>query len=123
VSDQMLDDLTGLVLDESRLLQDFGDDPAVLGELKDLFLQHIPPLMDEIKTAHQAGDGELMAHSSHSLKGAASTYGAERLAKAAKAVELMARSSDLAAAGQALPRLKEEVTLLIERIRQLSDGS
>ena len=49
------------VLDESRLLEAFGDDPEILVELRDLYVQHCPPLLEEIRVAFESGDGQAVA--------------------------------------------------------------
>jgi len=107
------------VLDESRLLEEFGDDPAILGELRDLFLQHIPPLLDEIKEAHRAGDGEAIAKAAHSLKGASSTYGAQRVAAVCKSVETKAKKGQLDEAQQSIDLLETELGMVLARIAEL----
>lgn len=121
MTSQKFDQPSVPVLDQSRLLQEFGDDPEVLEELRRLFLEHIPPLIDEIRTALTTGDGERAARSAHSLKGAVSTYGGMRLAGLCKTLELTARNGDLAGAAEILPRMMEESDLLLTTIRQLSD--
>jgi HPt (histidine-containing phosphotransfer) domain-containing protein len=100
-------DATVPVLDRSRLLDEFGDDPAVLAELLAVFLEHIPPLLDAICGALQEGDCPAVARHAHSLKGASSTYGALRLAHVAGALEALARQgrpADAAGATQLLER-------------------
>jgi HPt (histidine-containing phosphotransfer) domain-containing protein len=107
------------ILDESRLLEEFGRDPQVLAELRDLFLEHLPPLLDEIKEALQAADPEVVARNAHSLKGASNTYGALRLAQVGKALELEARKGSLADAGELVQCLEIELAKVFQQIRKL----
>ena len=44
------------VIDESRLMAEFGGDLEILAELRDLFLDHAPPLHEAIKQAIIAED-------------------------------------------------------------------
>lgn len=96
------------VIDETRLLSEFGGDQEILAELRDLFMEHVPPLFQEIETAIDKGDAQEIAKNTHSLKGACSTYGAPRLAMACKAAELAAKSGDVQAVKDHLDDLRAE---------------
>ena len=82
------------VIDESRLMAEFGGDREILAELRDLFLDHAPPLFESIREAIASRDLAAIARDGHSLKGACATYGAPRLAMVCKVVELAAKESD-----------------------------
>ncbi len=56
------------VIDETRLLEEFGGDQEILNELRDLFLEHVPPLFSEIEDAAKSSDVESLATNIHSLK-------------------------------------------------------
>lgn len=99
-------------LDQKRLVSEFGDDPAVLKELRDLFREHVPPLLDAIRSAHEASDCQAIARAAHSLKGAAATYGAMRLSEAGRAVERLARDG-------CLVELDEEIKLLAAELTEV----
>ena len=88
------------VIDESRLMSEFGGSPEILAELRDLFLEHAPPLYEGIGQALEAGDLPAIVDMAHSLKGACATYGAARLAMVCKDLELTARAGNLEAARQ-----------------------
>lgn len=96
------------VIDESRLAAEFGSDPEILAELRDLFLEHIPPLFQEIQEALNTGDAATLAINSHSLKGASATYGAPRLAMVCKEFEMLAKAGDLETIRIHLGKLDEE---------------
>jgi len=82
------------VIDDSRLVSEFGDNPEILTELRDLFLEHIPPLYRAIAESMAAHEIEKMCTDVHSLKGACATYGAPRLAHICKAIETAAKAGD-----------------------------
>ena len=88
------------VIDENRLLSEFGGSPEILAELRDLFLEHAPPLYEGIGQALDGGDLPSIVDMAHSLKGACATYGAARLAMVCKDLELTARAGDLDGARQ-----------------------
>ena len=96
------------VIDETRLLSEFGGDQEILAELRDLFMEHVPPLFQEIEAAIASGDAQEISKNTHSLKGACSTYGAPRLAMACKAAELAAKSGDVQVVKDHLEDLRSE---------------
>ncbi len=82
------------VIDENRLLSEFGDCPEILVELRDLFLEHAPVLKAGILDGLTAGDLPTVVAQAHSLKGSCATYGADRLATVCRNIELAARAGD-----------------------------
>jgi HPt (histidine-containing phosphotransfer) domain-containing protein len=104
------------VVDENRLLSEFGGDASILAELRDLFMEHVPPQFAEIEAAIAAGDTEALARHTHSLKGACATYGAPRLAMICKSAELAARQGDIAVIREHQDQLREEYQKVCEQI-------
>lgn len=97
------------VLDQSRLLEEFGDCPEILGELRDLFLGHAPPLLRQMREAWERRDCEALARAAHSLKGASSTYGALRMSEVCRALEAEAREGRLEIMAEGLQLLDAEL--------------
>lgn len=83
------------VIDESRLLSEFGGDREILAELRDLFLDQAPPLYAAILQSMDDAKVPDMVKDAHSLKGACATYGAPRLTAVCKEIELAGKSGDL----------------------------
>ena len=104
------------VVDENRLLSEFGGDASILAELRDLFMEHVPPQFAEIEAAIAEGDTEALARHTHSLKGACATYGAPRLALICKSAELAARQGDIAVIREHQDQLREEYQKVCEQI-------
>jgi len=96
------------VIDETRLMNEFGGAPEILAELRDLFLEHAPPLYEGICEALGEGNAQTVIEMGHSLKGACATYGAARLAMVCKEIELAARNGDVAGAAKWRDILKIE---------------
>ncbi len=96
------------VIDDSRLIAEFGEDTEVLEELRDLFLQHVPPLYNSIIAASAAGDSVKLAQDAHSLKGACATFGAPRLAMVCLEFEKWGKADDAATAHENIAVLTEE---------------
>ena len=105
------------VIDETRLLEEFGGDQEILNELRDLFLEHVPPLFADIEEAANSGDSESLATNIHSLKGACSTYGAPRLAMVCKQVELLARNGEIGSVKANFEILRKEYEQVYEQIK------
>lgn len=96
------------IIDETRLLTEFGGDQEILNELRDLFMEHVPPLFKEIEQAIAGGNAEEIAKHTHSLKGACATYGAPRLAMVCKSAELAARGGDVQVVSENLAEIRRE---------------
>ncbi len=105
------------VIDETRLLEEFGGDQEILNELRDLFLEHVPPLYADMEQACADGDKDAFAISVHSLKGACATYGAPRLASICKEMEGWARGGDMESVKASFDHLSREYQLVFEQIK------
>ncbi len=108
------------VVDETRLMNEFGGDPTILAELSNLFMEHVPPLFEAIVQAVESGATTDLAAHAHSLKGACATYGAPRLAHVCKEAELAARQDDLQTVSENLDVIKEELDKVCQKIGGLT---
>ncbi len=105
------------ILDQSRLLEQFGGEPEILAELRDLFLDDFPRQIEAMERGLAAGDADEVARAAHSLKGASGTFGADRVYRVTMDLEAAARAGDLTAAALGLALLRDElakVTVLID---------
>ena len=107
------------VIDESRLLSEFGGSREILAELRDLFLEHAPPLYESISKAVTEGELAVIAADGHSLKGACATYGAPRLAEVCKEMELAAKAGDLETVQAYQSHFEEEYQKVFESIKTM----
>lgn len=73
--------------DRTELLDRFDDDMEFLAEVAEQFREDLPGLLQEISDAASRNDGEHLERASHSLKGAASNFGAERVVSLAAILE------------------------------------
>ncbi len=105
------------VIDETRLLEEFGGDQDILNELRDLFLEHVPPLYTDMQQACDDADKDAFAISVHSLKGACATYGAPRLAMVCKELEAWARDGDMQSVKDSFEHLSDEYQSVFEQIQ------
>jgi HPt (histidine-containing phosphotransfer) domain-containing protein len=84
-----------------------------LAELVDIFLEQWPQMMDEIEKGVARQDRELLRRAAHTLKGSASIFSAQPVARAAGRLSKMAQSDDLDDADQALRELQDEMERLV----------
>ena len=110
------------VIDENRLMREFGGDEEILAELRDLFLDHAPPLYEAIVKAVEAGDCESLVKDAHSFKGACATYGAPRLAHVCKEFETWAKEGDLDSVQTHLGCLENEYRAVFEALGSIGVG-
>lgn len=92
----MLSDL--LVLNKAVALDRVGGDEELLAEVAQLFIEDYPNSVGEIEEALRTGDAKKLERAAHSLKGAASNFGADVVVKSALALEVAGRSGNLASA-------------------------
>ncbi len=105
------------VIDEDRLLEEFGGDQEILDELTALFLEHVPPLYEAIHTAAEQADAAALGTNAHSLKGTCASFGAPRLARVCNLVEIQARTGDLESAQANLKALAEEYEKVLAAVQ------
>ncbi len=106
--------------DLRALSPDGGTD--FLKELIEIFLQDIPERLKELDEALAKSDAPIVSRAAHTIKGSSSNFGAKRLAKVAHEIELSGKNANLAAAGEATPRLKAEFGLVADGLKQILAG-
>ncbi len=107
------------VVDAERLLAEFGGNQEILDELRDLFLEHAPPMYDSILAAIATCNAEVLAKDAHSFKGACATYGAPRLSQVCKIFELSAKANDLDRCQELVDVFKREYDDVCTQLREV----
>ena len=90
-----------------------------INELIDTFLDDAPMMMQEMKSALEAGDTDTFRRAAHSMKSNAATFGASQLAELAKELEALGRENRLAEAGNRLTALEEAIRSACDELREL----
>ncbi|QDT53673.1 Signal transduction histidine-protein kinase BarA [Caulifigura coniformis] len=98
-------------------LQRLGNDQQLLRDMAGFYIEDVPELMGELRSALEADDVELATRSAHSLKGLSSNFEATFAIGAAMAVETAARSGDLAKAAGGVDELDYELGRVIEALK------
>jgi HPt (histidine-containing phosphotransfer) domain-containing protein len=101
------------VLDEVLLMSRVDNDPQLLKDLVDLFLEECPHLLDEIKVALDEKDTKGAERGAHSLRGSVANLAAKSATEAALKVERHAKDGDWVQAARGL----EELECQLERLK------
>ncbi|MCA9772115.1 MAG: Hpt domain-containing protein [Myxococcales bacterium] len=99
------------VFDHDGALRRVGDDPELLAELVELFLEECPTHLAAVRAAIADSNAEALEHEAHAMKGAAGNVGADGVQAAARRMEVMGRSRMLDGAAPALGALEDAVEL------------
>ncbi len=70
------------------------DDPGLVQELIEMFLEDAPQRLDEMLQGLESGDYDLMQRSAHTLKSSAANMGAMVLSQVCKRMEAAAREQN-----------------------------
>ncbi|WP_182867402.1 response regulator [Rhodopirellula sp. JC639] len=89
-------------------------------EVARLLLDECPKMIDAIGEGLANKDANQVRRSAHTLKGSADWFAAKRVVAAAKRIEYFARDEDLDSAAAALAELEQEVTQLINAVKELT---
>jgi HPt (histidine-containing phosphotransfer) domain-containing protein len=98
--------------DEAALRERVEGDMELLREIIELFLEDGPRLIAEVRAAVAAGDAVALKRAAHTLKGAASNFGAGAVVAAALELETMGRTGDLSGAAPVRDRLEAALCAL-----------
>jgi CheY-like chemotaxis protein/HPt (histidine-containing phosphotransfer) domain-containing protein len=109
----------GSVFDASDLADRCDGDDELVREVVQLFLESSAAQLASIARAADSGDCDSLEREAHSLKGAARSTGARRVAEAASAVEKIGRGGDLGGAHEAISVLRRELRALRPEINAL----
>jgi PAS domain S-box-containing protein len=96
--------------DPSRAAARLGGDAKLLRELLDLFLSDLPRMTGEIERAIATKDAEALRHAAHALKGSVANFAAAGPVDAARKLEAIGASGDLARAKDAYAELSAALT-------------
>ena len=97
----------------AELLQRVGGDTELARDVIDLFRLDWPASLARVHAAVDSGDLEALQRAAHALKGAAGNLGAQPTMEAARVIEQLAQSRDLAAAAAAVAPLERAAAKLM----------
>jgi two-component system sensor histidine kinase/response regulator len=81
---------------------------AVVATLLDMFFREVPRQLETLRRGRAEGNTEEVRRAAHTLKSHGMSFGAPALARVARAVEVLARESNLSGAGSLFGQLEAE---------------
>jgi PAS domain S-box-containing protein len=99
------------------LLAQLSGNQAMLLHLVNLYLDHTPKLLAELRAALAAGDANALSRAAHALKGSTSHFGAETARALAYRLEMLGRDGNLGPAAAPLAELEGQAARLMEEMR------
>jgi HPt (histidine-containing phosphotransfer) domain-containing protein len=105
------------------MFEALGRDEQVFTELIDLFLEHAPPLLAQLRAAVAAGDDRRIGLCAHRLRGSVAQFSAGEASDALRGLERIARSGDLRGAPAELKRTESAMTFLVRAMRPYRAGN
>ena len=106
-------------MDQERALENVGGNREILNEMIDLFVNECPKQMQEIKSAHTAGDLPRLTRSAHTLKGSVALFAADEATAAAKRIEFMGRNNNVEEFDAAWAELQEDIDQLMSKLSEI----
>jgi HPt (histidine-containing phosphotransfer) domain-containing protein len=106
------------VIESLRQLTPPGE-PDVLKELLTLFLEDVPPRIEKLRVAWQAGDAVAVQRAAHSIKGSSGNIGATDLYAVCSRLDAQGRSGDLAPLAPMVELLDAEFAKVTAAIHEL----
>src|SRR5687767_11842109 len=100
------------VYDYAGSLRRMGNDRELFQEMIELLRADAPPLLAALRSAHYDSDAPEMQRMSHTLKGLASNFGAQRAVTAAASVEKIAKNQ----LSEGLPAAIHELEASLEEL-------
>ncbi len=97
------------VFNYARALDEFGNDPEFLNEVASEFIKTAASQVQTLMSACSSGRSETLHRAAHSIKGGAANLRAMELSAAARAVEEIGESGDLAGCPEAIEKLQIEL--------------
>jgi two-component system, sensor histidine kinase and response regulator len=101
-----------------QLRRDFGSD---IKPTLEKFLDKLPYRLDAISDAINKGDPNSLSKAAHKLKGAAATFGTERLADISRQFEMIGKSDQIPDDGKLLAAIMAEGDAVQAEITKILD--
>jgi HPt (histidine-containing phosphotransfer) domain-containing protein len=111
------------VMDVTVFMERVSGDYSLAKELVDLFVIETPRLMEQTSKAIAENNPVALANAAHTIRGAASNFSAQKVVKAAAAVERMGRENNLGGVQEAFQNLKDEVQRLCDEFVKIIGDS
>jgi HPt (histidine-containing phosphotransfer) domain-containing protein len=111
---------TDIIFDRNAVLEQLGDDHALLAEIAGLFLVDLPGWLDQIQQAIRATDTDALLNTAHTLKGALGGLYAQAGMSAAFELEQAGKAAEPTAIHSAYQRLEKALDQLVPLLSALT---
>ena len=105
------------IVDWDEALARVGGSQETLQEMVDLFLEHYPDTMEEIKESIEEDDGPRLRRAAHTLKGSASIFGATSVTEPAAELSEKGKQEDFENTGDMYWNLQKHVLDLARELQ------
>jgi two-component system sensor histidine kinase/response regulator len=109
----------GTSLDRQVALSRVGGDEELLKEIAVLFLEDYPKSLVDLHTALTHGDSKALERAAHSLKGSVANFGASAAFEAARSLEALGRSQQIAEAEPVIATLENALAALSVELEKI----
>jgi HPt (histidine-containing phosphotransfer) domain-containing protein len=96
-------------------------EPAFLVELIDVYLNDSPELINQMRAGMASGNLEMVRRAAHSLKSNSASFGANRLAEAARELEMRTKNGSLDGTETMIEAVEVEYARLLPRLMELKN--
>ncbi len=110
---------TEKIIDVDKVLLMLGGDRAIFIEALTAFLDNLPRTVDRLQSALRSSDAKQLRMAAHSLKGGASSVGAEPVRALASHLEEMAGAGEISTAVDVIDKLEAEIARMQEFARSI----
>ena len=111
-----------VVFDKAALMRHVDNDPELLRDIVNLFLESAPPLLADMRGAIARVDAPALFEAAHALRGSARNFYAHGVEEAALTLELMAQKGFFMDAQKAYRVLEDAVEQLSSQLRTMPRG-
>jgi HPt (histidine-containing phosphotransfer) domain-containing protein len=108
----------GSPVDEAEIWKRVGEDRELLQELAGMFAADTPALVEAVRSSLKAKKAEELERSAHRLKGAVSTWSAQKAVELALKLEQTGRALKTQAGSAAMPDSYEEAQKCFEELEK-----
>jgi len=102
------------VLDVAQALAVTGGNPKILKRITSVFLESVPPEVDQLEQAIAAGQQDEAHRLAHSIRGASASLGGARMSDVAFKIERVAQEANLELAGRLITEMRTELSRLMQ---------
>ncbi len=103
----------------NRLFEILGNDPEILGEMKNEFFEDAPTFIAGLRSAVEHQNLEELRTAAHSLKSNSASFGALALAEQCRGLEMQGKAGNLEGAAERITAIEQEYARAKEELESI----